>query len=323
MVGTPLMTSKDPYEHERRLHPSYRNKPLAAFQQVAMNSKLDDSANRQKIANVDVFHQPQPEAVPVTYDTVYDPSHPDADWAGMVSLRYQHKKHTHDHASQRMSIAQTEHGIVAKEERQEWGHKKQPEGASKNRSQFIIAGEVDPGADRFKTEYRRFAEHEGTQRDQLTLEKRMKSIKKIPDPAQARSIRDRCVPSELNSPYTGVGDDTPRSQQYYGEAAPSPYALTSPGLNGTSAYSMGTKVTPASLYAKKSFISDIAGSISAKVDLPPRAGSSTDAAFSHNRTLVTDNYKPFPGEDQLVPWAMPSGAMINVRVTAGYTGHRK
>jgi hypothetical protein len=283
-------------EPERHLHPSYRNKAVSGFQQVAMSSKLDDSAYREHITNTDVFSKAQPVPVPATYDTVYDPTHPDADWSGMVSLRFQHKKHSHDHSSQKMGITQCEHGIVAKVERQEWGHRKQPEGASKNASQLVISGVGgDSGADRFKTEYRRFAEHEGTQRDQLTLEKRMKSVKQIQDPAQARPLRDRMPgQQELGSPYTvgsGMGQESPRGQQYDGGSA----------YGGASTYSTGpsARIAPASLYGKKSFISDIAGSIAAKVELPPARGSSTDAAFSHNRTLVTDNYKPFPGTRQL------------------------
>lgn len=286
-------------EQERHLHPSYKNKAISGLQQIAMNSRLDDSANRQKITNADVFSQPQPEAVPATYDTVYDPSHPDADWSGMVSLRFQHKKHSQDHASQKMGITQCEHGIVAKVERQEWGHRRQPEGATKNSSQLLLSGVGgSDDSERYKSEYRRFAEHESTQRDQLTLEKRMKAVKRIPDPAQARPLRDRMIQQQLASPYggTGMGDDTPRSQYPGGGGEQHGYGnssgMPSPGLSGSGGPS--SRLAPASLYGKKSFIADIAGSISAKLDAPTTVVKN-DSAFTHNRTLVTDNYRPFPG----------------------------
>jgi hypothetical protein len=57
-----------------------------------------------------------------------------------------------------------------------------------------------------------------------------------------------------------------------------------------------SRVAPASLYGKKSFIADIASSISAKVNAPLPKATNNDSAFSHNRTLVTDNYRPFPGK---------------------------
>ena len=295
---------------ERHLHASFTNKPAPTFQQLSQISKLDDSATRAKISNCDVFSIPTPTAVPVTYDTVYDPSHPDADWSGMVSLKNQHKKHTQGHASQKLGIEQCEHGIVAKVERQEWGHRRQPEGGAKNASQLVLSGVGgEDNSDRFKSEYQRFAEHEGTQRDQLVLEKRLKSIKRIPDPAQARSASSRLNVGEggQHSQYGyGTGQYTPRSQmgitmeedQHMGGSTTysSPYPANV-NANGHSSTGAGpsSRIAPASLFGKKSFISNIASSISAKVEPPSRAVNNSDSAFSHNRTLVTDNYKPFPG----------------------------
>jgi hypothetical protein len=283
-------------ERGRNLHPSYKQKQMSAMQQISQNSRLDESALQNKINNCDVFSAPMPDAVPLKYDTVYDPSHPDADWAGMVSLKNQHKKHTQDHASQRLGITQCEHGIVAKEERQEWGHRRQQEGANKNASQLVLAGVGSNEADRFKTEYRRLAEHEGTTRDQLTLDKRLKSVKRIPDPAQARSLRERM--EQGGSGYV-TGDNTPMSQ-YSGQGAGHGMP-ESPRMDGTTGgyaqpSSTQSRVAPASLYGKKSFVADIASSISAKVNAPLPKATNNDSAFSHNRTLVTDNYRPFPGK---------------------------
>ena len=282
-------------ERDRHLHNSYRTKPTSIIQAAAQHSRLDESARQQNITNQDVLHARVPEAVPSTYDVVYDPSHPDADWSGMVSLKNQHKKHSTNHSSQRMGIEQNEHGIVAKVERQEWGHRRQPEGASKNNSQLVIGG-INTEEDRFKTEYRRFATNEGTSRDQLTLEKRQKAVRQINDPAQARSMRDR-----QQGEQGGYSGNSPR----YGDSdyAPSPggYQNNTP-FNGTNSagqyqqqYGGGDYGGQSSAaFSKKSFLDGIADSIATKVAAPPKV-SNTDSAFSKNRVLVTDNYQVFPG----------------------------
>lgn len=335
-------------EPSRNMHPSFRPKPLSTMQLLSQSSKLDDSATHDKITNVDVFHAQQPPTVPCTYDTVYDPSHPDADWSGMVSLKNHHKKHTQNHASQRLGITQCEHGIVAKEERQEWDHRKQPEGSYKNSTTFVIGG-INNDEDRFKTEYRRLAHHEATSRDQLTLDKRQKAVRRIPDPAQARTLRDRhqqaqaqydsagsiLSQSQQQSPRYGYGNgygdgygdgETPRShhqqhqQQQQQQEENSPYCngqssqLTRTGSNNNHNMSMSmasgggggnntnynntgcnsSSIGNGASYARKSFISDLAGQISAKVEAPKKVVAN-DSAFSHNRLLVTDNFQPFPG----------------------------
>ena len=291
-------------ETGRNLHPSFRAKPLSTLQLISQGSKLDDSAVRQKINHCDVFHEPMPAPVPVTYDTAYDPSHPDADWSGMVSLKNKQKKHTNDHASQKIGITHSEHGIIAKVEKQEWAHRRQPEGSTKNTSQLVISGVGgDDGADRFKTEYRRFAENEGTSRDQLILEKRQKSVKKIPDPAQARSLRDRFEQGASsygseNTPRTQYSDQGFGTHPSHPNSPQMPYSsMASPASTNFQSQMGRTSAGPsnASMYGKKSLLSGIAGSIAAKIDAPPQSSSNNDAAFSHNRTLVTDNYRPYPG----------------------------
>jgi len=60
---------------ERRIHPSYTTKPVPVFQLHCQTSKFVEKDDSQL--------QPQNtvvEPVPTTWDTFYDPSHPDADW---------------------------------------------------------------------------------------------------------------------------------------------------------------------------------------------------------------------------------------------------
>jgi hypothetical protein len=57
------------------LHPSYANKPVSEFQARSQMAPFEDPRP--------VYVPPEEDAaevIPVTYDTKYDPSHPDADW---------------------------------------------------------------------------------------------------------------------------------------------------------------------------------------------------------------------------------------------------
>lgn len=58
------------------LHPTYSNKPRPILQVEAQLSQFQD-ATSSKVHN---GRQELPPSVPVTYDTIVDPSHPDADW---------------------------------------------------------------------------------------------------------------------------------------------------------------------------------------------------------------------------------------------------
>jgi hypothetical protein len=231
-------------ERERQLHPSYRNKPVSTMQFLSQNARLDDSATHDKIQNVE-YQSNIPAAVPTTFDTYFDPSHPDADWSGMVSIKNAQKKHTRDHASQRLGIVQCEEGIVAKEERQEWAHRRPAAAgcADKNTSNIELRDDCNyVAADRFKTEYNRFSEHEGTSRDQLTMEKRQKPIRKIADPAQARSLREQMQQNQQQSLYGGssLAGNSPRTEYGAPLSVSSRYSNTSGNAYSTANNIFGT-----------------------------------------------------------------------------------
>lgn len=86
---------------DRVLHPSYVNKQKAPLQVLSQAARFEN-VRKNQFATVEDLKSTT--AVPTTFDTYYDPSHPDADWSGMVSSKHRHKKHSNDHISQRTGI---------------------------------------------------------------------------------------------------------------------------------------------------------------------------------------------------------------------------
>ena len=169
-------------------HVTYTNKPVPQLQIQSQVGKFDDSAISARSAHDLNKNIP---AVPTTWDNYYDPSHPDADWSGLVSLKNNQKKHSNDHRSQQLGIVREEFGIVSKEERKEWQHRRQPDEnlVHTNKGSFVIGGLSDEN-ERWKTSYNRFEQQEPTSKDQLIYLKRVGTKKIIPDPAQMKSIRN-------------------------------------------------------------------------------------------------------------------------------------
>ena len=65
------------------MHPSYRNKPTVLNQAAAAAALPLEGQPGVQCGTVQDKQKP---IVPTTYDTVYDPSHPQADWTGSVQV---------------------------------------------------------------------------------------------------------------------------------------------------------------------------------------------------------------------------------------------
>ncbi|RYH15998.1 hypothetical protein EON65_30880 [archaeon] len=256
-------------------HPTYYNKPTPAMQLISQTSQFTDQT-RASLAYKDykdvITHPECVPTVPTTWDSYYDPNHPDADWTGLVSKNHLQKKHTHNHSSLKENIMRTEQGIVSREERQEYMRKRAPEDPSiiqRHVAGSIHIGGIDNPGDRWKTSHQRFDNREPTSRDQLTLEKRVNPVKKVENPYQARSQ------------YSSHGARSPRFE--YGS------------LSGHGSQSQAM----ASFSGCGSLLSGIADKLAPRFDPHSRAtgtGAQQKApgAFETNKLLVADNYRHFP-----------------------------
>ena len=137
-------------------HASYKSRPRVEFQLASASSKLEGQRGVQSSSVLD----PQPLPVPTTFDTLYDPSHPDADWAGFVPRDATTKRAFSGHASQRSGLEQTEDGIISRQEKQEWAHRRRADASTissvvRNGNPGIIGGISTEN--RWETENQRFA----------------------------------------------------------------------------------------------------------------------------------------------------------------------
>lgn len=193
----------------RQYHPSYTNKPISTLQLISQISKIDENAKLDKIGyqqNDDNKINEYIPPVPVKYDTYYDPNHPDADWSGLVSLKNNQRKHCNDHISQKIGIIRSEYGYITgkedNEKKQNHNRRQQSimdssdaNGLSSssaisnkyNKSNLVIGGIDCKKENKYITEYNRFEKQEMTDKEQLIMEKRLKSVRMLPDPAQAKS----------------------------------------------------------------------------------------------------------------------------------------
>lgn len=244
---------------ERNHHPTYLNKPVSTLQAISQASKFDDN---RSTGTANVENQPLP-VIPTTWDTYYDPSHRDADWSGLVSVNNDQRKHSSNHSSQQIGIVHSDLGIVSKVERQEWAHRRPPENNNVNQSSLVIGG-ISNDSDRWKTSYKSFEEQDRTSREQLILEKRMRSIKHVQNPYQQQPIK---------------ADNANVQQQ-----------------------TSSTRTNPINhSFSKQSMLSSsLASDIAASIDPRPQQTTVTPRARGAD-SLLSENYNPFPGE--IMTWS--------------------
>jgi len=248
-----MLGNGDESPRQRNKHSTYLNKPTPAMQLASQLSHFNEegrSSNAYKATDPNSI-----PAVPTTWDTVYDPSHPDADWSGMVSkAAIQQKKHNPNHANMQETLERTAYGIVSKEDAHEFARKRNvPEIANKNAGSLVIAGIDDP-INRYNSSYRRFEHHEITTKDQLTLEKRMNVIKKVQDPLQSSQNHYNASDNSRRNTPQAVGSRTSL-------------------LSGLGDKLISTKV----------------------VDVPSHDTGNSNSGGPNKKLLITDNYNPFPG----------------------------
>ena len=299
--------------NDRSLHPSFINKPTAPLQLISQTARFENIRKNQ-FATVEELKNTTP--VPTTFDTYYDPSHPDADWSGMVSSKHRHKKHTNDHISQKTGLIQNEFGIMTApgQEQKEFSRKKVQQRYNPITGEIIIdrpqksnpnlIGGIDlqNREDRWKSNYKSFESQEKTTRDQLTFIKRQLPRKHIQDPAQAKSLGR--FPSTYESMIDGmqVMDDdmyeklSPRGIENMESSFVQNYGSIGDNNNsniqnfGSVSNNGGIMTFP---NPGKSLLNNIGVSISKTISVEPP--KSATASMQLGKTLITQNYNPNPG----------------------------
>jgi len=160
---------------DARKHPSYGNKPTPQFQRQMLHGQLEVP---QKPVDERTYYEYAASAVPVvptTYDTVYEPTNPNADWAGFVPRDQMQKKHIpNDHSSRQLGLKREEGGIIGMSDKQDFPRRRRGQAPpSENERGSIISGIDVSTEDRYKSNNQRQMQMEGTSRDQLVLSKRV------------------------------------------------------------------------------------------------------------------------------------------------------
>jgi hypothetical protein len=253
------------------LHQTYITKPKPVLQLQSENAEIDYYG--RNIAEAEArAREVEQRAIPTTWDTMYDPDHPSADYAGLVNIdEVRQRKHMRDHSSQRANIVQNENGITGTVERSPFSNK--PRHIPKSDPANILGGMDVPNAERYRTTTQRQSEFDGLSPAQLTIEKRMGSKMLLKDPAQnTASLQDPFYdgPEEYSAP--------PSRAQYAQMAA---------------ARAAAEKQRAAAYIPKlgASLMGGLAESIMHNVAAPHRAVSRENATpRSRSKVLLTENY---------------------------------
>jgi hypothetical protein len=261
----------------RRPHPTYTDRATPRLQSQAQASKLDDSTQAGR-SQRDAM-APAPAVVPVTRDTYYDPSHPQADWGGFVSKKHMQKGHAYDHRSQQIGIESTEHGIVSKEEKQEFAHRRQADEniVTTSKATYKMGGVANNDFERWKTTYNAFDHQDPTSKDQMILVKRQGTKRVVNDPASSKPGVRYDPNQSMRSVGGSVGGGSyEQEQQMVGSTSTSAHRPPAPrpGRGG-------------------SMIANIGASLVDRID-----GDMPKSIVTNEmdpRSMLYSNYKPLPG----------------------------
>ena len=159
--------------------------PVPEFQAQSRAMRFDEGS-------VDILpsgSQYSMELVPTTWDTYVDPTHRDADWAGLVSKQNQ-RRHVNDHRSQISGVAHSENGIVSIFEKEQSLRKRCDYNSNSGEDKTpLIYGTGASEDDRWKTTSQRMDAHEPTERNQLTFDKRALPLRSLADEGPAYTSR--------------------------------------------------------------------------------------------------------------------------------------
>lgn len=269
-----------------RKHASYSNKPTPLLQRQMIHSHLDAPEKPVDARTYYEYAASATPVVPTTFDTVYEPTNPNADWAGFVSRDQMQKKHiSTDHSSRMSSLQREEGGIIGMSDKQDFPRRRRGQGPiSENERGNIISGIDVSSQDRYKSNNQRQMQMEGTTRDQLVLAKRVgakgsglnSNIHNNPAAAHliGENAENYAVPSAIAS--HGMSN---QSQQ-------------PPTMNKDPSYSLIGYRAPPKL-ASSSMFSNIGSNL--LTHIPASSEPEKKPEFMPSKNLITENFNPAPG----------------------------
>lgn len=163
-------------------NPHKVNQQVPALQSISRNSQFEGGSSASGQSRRDY----PPEPVPTTWDTKVDPTHRDADWAGLIT-KGNERRHTNDHRALAKGLIQTEQGIVSANDKSEWLRKRREHTVTGDIP--LIGGSGDSETDRWKTSSQIMDAQEPTSREQLTLEKKTLPRRSLSSINQATTSR--------------------------------------------------------------------------------------------------------------------------------------
>jgi hypothetical protein len=168
------------------MHPTYRNKPRVGFQEAARQMPVEETPG----VKLGTVLDKQAPIVPTTFDTIYEPQHPKADWTGSVAINERAHYTPQNHRALSEGITtELEGGYVGKHETSMFLNRRRGTGPSMTATTPGLIGGIDGSPDRYTSVARAAAQREPTGRDQMTLGKRTLGIKQVGNPAQQASSR--------------------------------------------------------------------------------------------------------------------------------------
>ena len=273
-------------------HQSFYQKPTPILQMQSKLAKLEVPTNKIDEKSYSEYIVNSAPRVPITYDTVYDPNDPNADWSGLVSKSYQHKRQTNEnHPSKLIGMIQEENGIISKEIKKEWPRRRREyNSGAQNNNGNIISGIEISDQERWKSNAQRQNNFEATSKDQLVLNKRLGTKRTGSGHNLNQVSHDENYKNYFKN---GTPDHTPR-ELIGGSYNPSnennadlnksediydPYTLVG--------YKAPQKIATGSL------LKDIGGSLLNK--LSDAALPSKTTPYIPSKSLISQNYNPAPG----------------------------
>jgi hypothetical protein len=278
-------------------HPSYFQKPLPVLQMQSKIAKLEVPSQKVDEKTYYEYTTSSVPSVPITYDTVYDPNNPNADWSGLVSKQFQSKRQVNEyHPSKQVSMVQEGGGIISKEIKQEWPRRRRDYIPPTENSKGSIINGIDvTDQERWKTNMQRQNNFEATSRSQLVLNKRLGT--KGTGTVSNTGSQNENLQNYSNNP---TPNGTPRGYGYHNEIS-NKIPIQPSTINDNShsivddvynPYSLAGYRAPVKL-ATGSLLSNLGSSLVGKLSdttQPPKASS-----YIPSKNLISQNYNPAPG----------------------------